>query len=280
MGVMAFTDNCDLYAALSEDGINRVVKHMMRQRPSLFNYATQDVVAHPELACSPINPTIDVINHGNPLFGILNPLPILGIDAPPVALNFCAQLTEAEVDFYPGNVFNLPAELNPPLPDQHFALKVRLCGGLDCPSMEFIDHIPPSPPDETGALQTTALNLPQFKLTIVPPTRHLLCFCLDAYAVGHVDLETVFGKPTLVGKVDGVDIVDIKPDNLRESINCYLRTTFELLLKEKLAFTIDKLALSFPIFGGSFSIAPTPNPPIPNNPAIEDDQIKEFVSIT
>jgi len=270
---MAFTDNCDLYAALSEDGINRVVKHMMQQRPSLFNYATQDVAADPELACSPINPTIDVINHGNPLFGIVNPLPIVGIDAPSVALNFCAQLVEAEVDFYPGNLINLPPELNPPLPDQHLALKVRLCGGLDCPSMEFIDHIPPIPPDQTGVVA-----LP--KLTIVPPTRHLLCFCLDAYVVAHVDLETVFGKPTLVGKVDGVDIVDIKPDNLRESINCYLRTTFELLLKEKLALTIDKLALSFPIFGGSFSVAPTPNPPIPNNPAIEDNQIKEFVSIT
>ena len=275
---MAFTDHCDLYAAVHEDGINRVIKHMMRQRPSLFNYATPEIAANPKLACSPVDHTIDVTNHGNPLFGVMGPLPILGVDAPPVALNFCAQLAEAEVDCYPGNVINLPAELNPPLPDQHLAFKVRVCGGIDCPAMEFIDNIPPTPPQDQPGIWAPDPKQPQ--PPIVPRTRRLLCFCLDAYALAHVDLETVFGKPTLVGKVDGVDIVDIKPDDLEDALDCYLRTTLELLLKEKLAFTIDKLALSFPIFGGAFSIAPTPNPPIPNNPAIEDDQIKEFISIT
>jgi hypothetical protein len=270
---MAFTDHCDLYAAIHEDGINRVIKHLMRQRPSLFNYATLEVAANPELACHPVAHTIDVTNHGNPLFGLLGPLPILGADAPPVGLNFCAQLTTAEVDCHPGNVIKLPAELNPPLADQHLAFKVRVCAGLDCPAIELIDRIKPTRPPNTDRRQP-----PQ--PPIVPPARHLLCFCLDVYVVAHVDLEIVLGKPTLVGKVDGVDIVDIKPDDLEDSLNCYLRTTFEVLLKEKLAFSIDKLALSFPVFGGAFSIAPTPNPPIPNNPAIEDDQIKEFISIS
>jgi hypothetical protein len=31
-GVTAFTDNCDLFAAVHEDGINRVARHIMRQR--------------------------------------------------------------------------------------------------------------------------------------------------------------------------------------------------------------------------------------------------------
>ena len=35
---MAFTDNCDLYAAVHEDGINLIARHILRQRPSLFNY--------------------------------------------------------------------------------------------------------------------------------------------------------------------------------------------------------------------------------------------------
>ena len=37
---VALTDNCDIYAAINEAGINRVVRHAMRQRPSLFNYGT------------------------------------------------------------------------------------------------------------------------------------------------------------------------------------------------------------------------------------------------
>jgi len=275
---MAFTDNCDLYAAVHEDGINLVARHIMRQRPSLFNYATLDVASHPELACSKVDHTIDVTNHNNPLFGILGPIPIFGVDAPPVALNFCAQLVDAEIDFHPGNVINLPGELNPPLPAQHLSMKVRVCGGMDCPSKEFIDHIKPTRPHDQPGKQTEGRQPPP-PPPIVPPARHLLCFCLDAYVVCHVDLEDVFGKPTLVGKVDGVDIVDIKPDNLEETINCYIRTTFELLLKEKLAIPLDKLALSFPLFGGSISIVPTPNPPIPRNPAIEDDQLKGFVTI-
>ena len=99
---MAFTDNCDLFAAVHEDGINLVASHVMRQRPSLFNYATQYVVDHPGLACKPVVHTIDVTNHFNPLFSVVSPIPILGADSPPVGLNFCVQLVEAKIDFFPG----------------------------------------------------------------------------------------------------------------------------------------------------------------------------------
>ena len=48
---MALTDDCDLFASLHEDGLNKVVRHVMRQRPSLFNYATPDIIANRELWC-------------------------------------------------------------------------------------------------------------------------------------------------------------------------------------------------------------------------------------
>ena len=35
---MAFTDHCDIYLAVLEAGANRVIQHIMQQRPSLFNY--------------------------------------------------------------------------------------------------------------------------------------------------------------------------------------------------------------------------------------------------
>jgi hypothetical protein len=31
---------------------------------------------------------------------------------------------------------------------------------------------------------------------------------------------------------------------------------------------------------GTVTLAPTGNPPVPNNPAIEDDQLKAFVTLT
>lgn len=102
------------------------------------------------------------------------------------------------------------------------------------------------------------------------------------YLIGHFTIETLFGQLRLVGHVDAVDIVDIKPDELEAAINCYLRTTIELLLREKLTFPIvhtflfDFEFLKLP----TITVGPAPNPPIPNNPAVEDDQLKVFIDIT
>lgn len=274
-GVMAFTDNCDLFAAVHEDGINRVARHIMRQRPSLFNYATQYVRNHPGLACHFPDHTIDVTSHSNPLFGLEDAIPIFGADAPPVGLNFCAQFVDAKIDFHPGNVITLPAELTPPLKPQHLAMMVKVCAGIDCPFQEFIDQIPPGSPFGNVA----GTEVPKQPPKVVPPTRKLICFCLSAFVVAHVELVNVAGKSYLMGKVDGVDIVDIKPEELEDALNCYLRTTFEVLLREKLVIPLEKLTLSFPLFGMPISLQPTPNPPMPNNPAVEEDQLKAFVTI-
>jgi hypothetical protein len=40
---MAFTDHCDIFIAVLEAGINRVLTHVRRQRPSMFNYGSQAV---------------------------------------------------------------------------------------------------------------------------------------------------------------------------------------------------------------------------------------------
>jgi hypothetical protein len=284
---MALTDNCDLYAAVNEAGINLIARHIMRQRPSLVNYATAYIAQHPNLACLAVDHTQDVTDYGNPLFHIQDPFPLLGVDAPPVALNYCAQLVDAKIDFYPGNVINLPAELSPPLPPQRFSLYARVCGGLDCPSAALVDQIDPWPPSQQpeqsnpakdqGGDTAKESSVPP----IVPPTRKLICFCLEAYLIGHVAIEPMFGQLMLVGHVDAVDIVDIKPDAFEDMINCYLRATIEMLLREKLTFPVTHTFL----FDFSFLKLPqitvelAPNPPIPNNPAIEDDQLKIFIDI-
>ena len=78
-----------------------------------------------------------------------------------------------------------------------------------------------------------------------------------------------------------MDIVDIKPDALEDNIICYLKTSVNVVLREKLTIALQTLMLSFPLFGlATVTLSPTPNPPVPHNPAIEDDQLKAFVTMT
>src|SRR5215208_2054087 len=130
---MAFTDNSDLFGAVDEEGINLVVRHLMRQRPSLFNYGTALIERNPALLCEPIDPAPAVAQRNNPIVTVVDPLPVLGT-SPEVTLNFCFQLTAAEVDFHPGVVIVLPPELAPPLGAQRLAMRLRVRGGLGCPA--------------------------------------------------------------------------------------------------------------------------------------------------
>ena len=129
---MAFTDRSDIFVAVHENGINQVVRHVMRQRPSLFNYGTELVERNRKLLCSPIDAAPAVLAKGNPLISVQNALPIFGTD-PLLGMNFVLQITKMEIDFAPGNVFALPPELNP-LAKQRFALHGQVCGGLGCPT--------------------------------------------------------------------------------------------------------------------------------------------------
>jgi hypothetical protein len=272
---MAFTDNCDLYGAVHEDGVNRVIGHLMRQRPSLFNYATADVAANQELWCSFVKHTDDVTKYGNPLFTVMPPLPVLGTDSPPVTLGFCVQLTKAEIDFHPGNVISLPPQLNPPLQSQRLALHFRVCGAIACPDPKDLDAIPVEP---TPSRITT--HVPE-RLPPIQLRGRLKCFCIDVFVVGHVERAFIAGQQTLLSKVDGIEIVDIKPDELEGNIECYLRTAVTLVLRQKLAIPLSTFFISFPLFGmGTVLLTPTPNPPVPNNPAVEDNQVKAFITMT
>jgi hypothetical protein len=272
---VAFTDNCDLYGAVHEDGVNRAIRHIMRQRPSLFNYATAGVAANAKLWCSRVAHTADVTKYGNALFTILDPLPLLGADAPPVGIGFCAQLVEAQIDFHPENTVTLPAELSPPLAEQRFSLHFRVCAALECPSLKLIDRIPGSTGGQTGRDGKQPPGPP----IVFPGLTH--CFCLDVYAVGDISRELVGGHESLVATVDEMDIVDIKPDALESNLICYLMTAANVVLREKLTFAIETLMFKLPLFGmSSVTLFPTPNPPVLHNPAVEDDQVKVFITMS
>lgn len=272
---MAFTDNCDLFAAVHEDGVNRVIQHIMRQRPSWFNYASADVAGNRELWCHAIDVTKDVIKFANPFFTVMPPFPVIGSDNPVVLTGFCAQLTKALIDFHPGNTITLPAQLTPPLKPQRFSLQFTVCGGLVCPSDREIEQIPIGGSSVTGTFATVSHEQ---KYPPVVVRGRPICFCLDVFVVGRFELTP---NRFLLGKVEGLEIVDIKPDRLEANLECYARMAVNIVLREKLAIALEALALSFPLLGmGTITLFPTPNPPVPNNPAIEEDELKVFITMT
>ncbi len=275
---MAFTDHSDLYGAIHEDGINLVVRHIMRQRPSLFNYGTALVAQNPGLLCVKVDPAPAVIQRGNPLITIVDPLPVLGTDNPVIGLNFCAQLTKAEIDFYPGNVITLPPEASPPLAAQRFAFHIQACGGIGCPPKGFFDEfqLPTRQDTDKPVFGTVALPERPKLPPIVLPTRELACFCIDLFAVGHVEVTGPVGNQKLQGKLDALEIVDIRPEGLENSMECYLKLLIQLVILPKTAIALEKVVFEVLDLG---AITLSPATTVPNNPAIEEDQLKVFIDV-
>lgn len=282
---MAFTDNCDLYFAVSDDGANRIGQHIMQQRPSLFNYATPDVASNRELWCQIPEFSRDVTRFGNPIFTILPYLPVIGVDSPPVGLGLCVQVTRAQVDFHPNNTIGLPHELA--LEEQHLALQLRICGGIGCPDRDELDKIPVLRPRERGEKSLTIAgrdvprDAPRDQPPLVPVSGKMTCFCIDVFVTATVAHELINGTECIVGKVDGVEIVDVEPEGLEANLECYIRTAVTLFLRQRLSIPLETLFLDIGLFGlGTISLFPTPNPPLPHNPAVEDDLLKAFVTMT
>jgi hypothetical protein len=270
---MAFTDNSDIFASIHEDGVNRVVRHIMRQRPSLFNYGSPGIQQNPGLLCEQVEVHPVVIERANPIVGAAPYLPVILSGG--YVLDFCAQVTTAEIDFSPGDIFDLPPQLNPPLGEQRFAFHGRMCAGLGCPPEEVVDGLRPFPKPSRTAAGTTHVP-PQVPI----PFRELECFCLDLFMVGGADFTGLPGDQHLLGRLDGLELVDLTPDGLESSLECYLKLVIRLGLLPRLSiptikFVKDLLGLV------NVTIEPTPSPPtVPNNPALEEDQLKIFLDLT
>lgn len=295
---MAFTDHSDLFGAVHEQGINLVVQHIMRQRPSLFNYATAFFREHNDLLCVRIEADKKVLEAGNPLFDLQDPIPVLGTPIP-VGLNWCLQLTHAQIDFHPGNIFELPAELGT-LPEQRLALHFRACFGLDCPPEELIQEILPqiellATAEEQPSFAGITTHVPRRgegpRDPIVLPTRKLRCFCLELFTVAHFEWGTIGNDPQqwLKVRLDGLEIVDLQPTPMEDTIECYVRTVLRLGVLPRLSLKMEKLILDITKLmqeqgievGQQINLEPAPVPAaVPHNPAIEEDQLKVFINLT
>ena len=326
---MAFTDNSDFYIAVHEDGINTVVKHVMRQRPSLFNYGTALIQANPELLCEAIEAAPEVTQ----LITVQPPIPLLGADN--FALNYCFQLTTLEIEFHPGNVITLPSELNPPLGAQHFAFRARACGGLGCPSENdralldglfkldrFIQNQPFSRGRPFASRRSNPVAIPQevplsarqaaserrlqagvgrtrqnfvrpisvfrpaidTEVVVVPttdvfPTLNLSCFCLELLATGQGHITGPVGTQDINIELDDLEIVDLAPEGLENSLECYILLFANKVILEDVNTAISDTLFSLIDLGGIGSLKLSASTSVPNNPAIEEDQLKAFINL-
>ncbi|NTS33588.1 hypothetical protein HQ945_20220 [Phyllobacterium sp. BT25] len=269
---MAFTDNCDIFASFQEDAFNAVIGHVRRQRPSLFNYASLGVIANPGLLCRQIDAHPVVAQRNNPLMTRIDPLQIPGTN---FAMELAVQVTEAKIDFHPGKGIALPPELGKLAP-QRFAMALGVCLGLGCPRDFPVDRLIDPPKDKPDRDDKGRDPVPPRPL----PVRSLMCFCLEVFAVGGVRIRFYNGKPYLEPFLDRIEIVDIRPDELEAILECYLEMMLKLGLIPKLRILLERAPLEIIKNVVSVVVKPTPiSAAVPNNPAIEDDQLKAFINL-
>jgi hypothetical protein len=294
---MGFTDFSDLFGSLHEDAMNNVVIQLQRQRPSLFNYGTSAFVNNPDLLCEPIRQFVDedVSAFGNPLVHQLELLRVPGYSGN-YGLEYCFQLSRLSIDFFPENHHQLPPELKP-MKEQTFSLRARVCAGLGCPEANVFDKISPREPafypeinvdgvveqvNKRGRDDNRSERDPKRDPLLPPdhpiPFRKPLCFCLDLYAVLHFQREGSPGNPILALKLNNLEIVDVAPKGMEDLVECYLKTTLALGVHPKVKLAMKALVLKIEEV---LTVEPTPVPAgVPNNPAVEDDQLKVFISLT
>lgn len=285
---MAFTDLSDLYGAINEEGINLIVRHLMRLRPSLFNYGTAFIAQNPELLCHKIEADSMVYVRNNPLITVEPALPVLGTNGL-VGMNYCVQLLDMKIDFHPGNSITLPPELGI-LKKQQFALSAKACAGLGCPDEETLrtlekvfDRIN-TPIFVDEYVNSNTLSHVPSQVThdkrinpVVIPTRKLSCFCLEVFAVGHIEINQVGNRFIFKPKLDGLELVDLRPQGMEDAIECYVASVIRLGLLPRLQVALEKIV--FDQMSEILTVTLKPTPGLPNNPAIEGDELKAFINM-
>jgi hypothetical protein len=227
----------------------------------------------PNALCKPIEIIKTAEDRQNPLISVEDPFILPGTDNL-LAVNFLAQLTQLRFDFHPGNVFDLPPELNPPLGEQHFAILVQFCGGVGCPTRDFLDQfVLPDKEDK---------DRPPPELTVVPFDK-LECFCLELVLLGHFKPAGETIDLLMRPDVDGIEFVDLKPEGMESILECILMLLLKVVVLPKLAKTIYNL-LKSPLDDlagfSSLTLVPTPTPAkVPWNPSVDTDQVKIFVDL-
>lgn len=256
---MTYTGHCDLYVAVQDAGINRLLHHVMVQRPSLFNYGSMLPATDPHPVCRDIPAVLSVLQADNPLITELAPLPVVQTS---LLLDYIVQVTTGAIDFYPGNMFTLPPELHPPLDDQQFAVRFQVCAGLLCQPRTRV-----WPPMKLKKKRKNRENDPD-------------CFCLDLFATGECAITGHHGNQLITMNVSGIEIPQLKPDGLVDAMECYALLALNKGILPKISQAVSAIAfhsINLPDSMGSLTLSASTS--VPHNPAVEENQFKTFVNI-
>jgi hypothetical protein len=282
---MAFTDNCSVFATLHEDAINKVISHMMSQRPSLLNYATRFFARNTHRMCKPI-----MVAPGLPLNQPLVSLqPYLSVPGTNFGLDYFAQITKLSIDFHPGKTIAIPKELAPPLKDQKIALELEFCIGLGCASPWLLAKIGD---DEAATVsprfaKAKADDFPNSNdeenpIVIKPiPTdgEVIHCFCVKVFAVcSFSEVADKFGR-RLKLNLEGLEIVDIAPPGLESILECVIKASLIVGFLPRFRISLDSYALSIGEYG-QLAIQATPvSANVPYNPDVSNDRLSLFLNL-
>ncbi|HWQ49660.1 MAG TPA: hypothetical protein VN414_12100 [Methanosarcina sp.] len=261
---MTFTQYSDIYVAVRDAGINRILFHIMVQRPSLFNYGSILPATGPSPICREIRTVPQVVQANNPLITRMEPLKIFQT---PINLDYVIQLTKGTIDFFPGSTLTLPAELSPSLRNQQFTFNFEVCAGLICQSGKSILPL-------TGSIKKE--NISDMK----KEEENIKCSCLNLFATGDFEIMGVPGKQTLSMKISDIEIPELKSDSLEKMIECYSLFTLNQGILTKITDAISALAfnaISLPKSMGSLTFSASTA--VPYNPAVEDNQLKIFAKL-
>jgi hypothetical protein len=261
----------DLYAAISDDAVNRIVDFLHARAPYLFNYVAPSIMLQTDpqgnftgiidnwLVCSDVAPDPPP---GVPRYRRIPPFQLPGIA---VKLPCSIQLIELKIDFHPSDVITLPEELIPPLAEQRFAIEATVQFGLAC--------VPASAVAFPG-LRTFGDQIPVTQFPVLP-VDSLTCFILKIFAVGHLTVDA--GAPQQIKmEVDGVDIVEIQPSGLEETVECYLIAMLKGAILPGIVLALQTIPINSL---GITSVTPTLTAGLPNNPAVEQNELRVWLDL-
>jgi hypothetical protein len=223
---------------------------------------------------------------GGPLFTVEPQLPVLGAPQP-LGLDWCLQLSSVSIDLYPGRTLTLPPELDP-IGSQQFALHLQACFGLACPDDRVVENLA-AEMEAVVAARVLGVAVPTADIQPVP-SANVLCSCLDLFGVGHFEWGAVGGIPGkfLKTRLDNLEIVDLvtnPPSNLESMLECYLRVVLRLGVLPRLIVPMQSLVLNITkmlqdndtSIGQHVTLVLATD--VPNNPAVEDDELKVFFNL-
>jgi hypothetical protein len=197
------------------------------------------------------------------------------------SLNWAAQVAELSIDFHPTDR-RLPEELGGELKEQQLSVYAKLCAGIGCPPRWVFDEFPPpdQPPIKLPGDDRERGKQPDDRPRRDPitlPTEQLACFEVDLWATAHAQLDGSGENRVVELVVDGIEIVDIEPDGLEHSLECYLFTILRWVVMPRMRMLLPAFVFDLPLGLGAVTV--TAATAVPNNPAVEDDQLKVFVDM-